>query len=305
MNQQLDRAALERVIAVINGKGGVGKTTLTANVAGLLAKSGYKVLAVDMDPQGNLGLDLGYYGTADDDEGRALGAALLFGQPPTVLRAVRENLDVLVGGEGLHHAQAGLAANQGRKGDPREALAQLLEPIAGQYDMVLIDCPPGSDALQSAAIAAARWVLVPARVDAGSQRGLEEVARRLDSVLDVNPQLDLLGVALFGVDVSATRVLESARQMVADVLGTKDALFTATVRHSSAVAQQVRARGLLVHELDDFVRHQQPWWKILRGEATAEPAGPRTAGNVADDLHALTVELVTRLTARENEEVPA
>jgi cellulose biosynthesis protein BcsQ len=289
---------------VINGKGGVGKTTLTANVGGLLAKSGYKVLEADMDPQGNLGLDLGYLGTERDDEGRGLASALLFGTDVPVVRAVRPNLDVLVGGDGLHHAQSALA-NKNGKGDPRDSLASLLAPIAGEYDIILIDCPPGSDALQSAAIAAARWVVVPARIDTGSQRGLEEVARRLDSVLDLNPDVDLLGVALFGVEVGATRVLENARQMIAAGLGSDVPLFQATIRHSSAVAQQARSRGLLVHELDEFVaRNQQPWWKVRRGEATQVDAS-RTASNVADDLHALTIEMVARLTQREGQEVMA
>ena len=57
--QELNRRALDRVIAVINGKGGVLKTTLTANIGGMLASSGYRVLLVDLDPQGNLAEDLG------------------------------------------------------------------------------------------------------------------------------------------------------------------------------------------------------------------------------------------------------
>lgn len=76
----LDRAALSRVIACINGKGGVLKTTLVANIGGLLASSGYRVLLVDLDPQGNLAEDLGYTGDDRDDEGRALAQALMFGE---------------------------------------------------------------------------------------------------------------------------------------------------------------------------------------------------------------------------------
>ncbi|QZN85428.1 ParA family protein [Cellulomonas sp. C5510] len=71
MENLTDPVARDRVIAVINGKGCVGKTTVTANVAGLLAQSDYRVLAIDLDTQGNLGLDLGYADTQDDDGGRA------------------------------------------------------------------------------------------------------------------------------------------------------------------------------------------------------------------------------------------
>ena len=77
----VNREALTRVVAVINGKGGAGKTTITANVAGLLALSGYRVLVVDLDPQGNLAEDFGYTGDERDDSGRALAGSLAFGQP--------------------------------------------------------------------------------------------------------------------------------------------------------------------------------------------------------------------------------
>ncbi|HEY8720899.1 ParA family protein [Pengzhenrongella sp.] len=296
----LDRELLQRVIAVINGKGGVGKTTIAANVAALLARSGWRVLVVDMDPQGNLGLDLGYSGTDDDDDGASLAAALLFGQAVEPLRTVRDNLDVLRGGDALHSTQAGLAASSGRSTTAAVlALANVLVPIAGDYDVIIIDCPPGNDALQSAAIAAARWVVVPSRVDSGSQKGLEDVARRLDSVLALNPDVDLLGVALFDVDTTATRVHAKARTMVADTLGSESIVFTTTVRHSSAVAQEVRDRRVLVHELDEFVRQGPEWWKVRRGEASAAQVGPRSATSVADDLHALTSEIIARLTAKE------
>ena len=76
MPQALDRTALERVIAVINGKGGVLKTTVTANIGGMLANNGYRVLLVDLDPQGNLAEDLGYTDDDRDDTGRALAQAL-------------------------------------------------------------------------------------------------------------------------------------------------------------------------------------------------------------------------------------
>jgi hypothetical protein len=77
MKIDLDRGALSRVIAVINGKGGVFKTSLVANVGGLLAESASHVLLVDLDPQGNLAEDLGY--ADQSDGGRSLAASLCFG----------------------------------------------------------------------------------------------------------------------------------------------------------------------------------------------------------------------------------
>ena len=112
----INRVALERCIAVINGKGGVLKTTLVANLGGMLAASGYRVLIVDLDPQGNLAEDLGYTEDERNDEGQALAAALMFGTQPQLLEGARENLDVLMGGPELDSASAGLAAKQAKNG---------------------------------------------------------------------------------------------------------------------------------------------------------------------------------------------
>lgn len=293
-----DRQALERVIAIINGKGGVGKTTLAANAGGLMARSGYKVLLVDMDPQGNLGLDLGYADSDDDDAGRSLSAALQELHDDTrVLHDVREGLDVIVGGAALHGAAAALAAAR-RGSEPRDALARVLTPLAADYDLILVDCPPGNESLQTAAIGAARWVLAPAKADEGTGRGLMELAERLEHVVAVNPNLDLLGVALFDIEKSATRIEQEARKMVAEFVGSEEILFTASIRHSISVAQQSRRYGKLVHELDEFAREQPEWWRIRRGEAAGERV-TRTASSVADDLHALTSEIMQRLVERE------
>lgn len=296
MTTTIDRTALARTIAVVCAKGGVGKTTLTANVAGLLADAGHRVLAIDLDPQGSLGLDLAYAGTTVDDRGQSLAASLLFGTALDPTRSVRPGLDVVVGGGHLAHAHAALVGTDAPT--VAQALARTLAPIAGEYDAILIDCPPGGPALQRAALGAARWVIAPVRGDTASQRGLVDLTEQVDAVLPFNPNLDLLGVAIFGVEVAATRVREATARMVADVTGDADLTFDAVVRHSSAVASQVRSRGLLVHELEGAVKAGPSWWEVRRGEGTT--AGPRSAGSVADDLRALTIEIVTRLSRAEN-----
>ncbi|WP_286219604.1 hypothetical protein [Paraoerskovia sediminicola] len=175
-------------------------------------------------------------------------------------------------------------------------------PCAPRHQRAAVE---GCERIGSWSTRSGAGTIVPAKVDAGSERGLREVADRLEAVLDLNPDLDLLGVALFAVDTSATRVQHEARNMIAESVGDPDVLFRATIRHSSAVAQAVRTRGLLVHELEDEVRAAPPWWKIRRGEATDGAGGPRTATSVADDFHALTMEIVERLSAGEQEEVSA
>lgn len=102
-------AGLSRLIAVINGKGGVFKTSLVAaNLGGLLADGGPRVLLVDLDPQGNLAEDLGYANQGDG--GRSLAASLCFGGEPNRLTGVRPNLDLIAGGPHLDDAAAFLGA---------------------------------------------------------------------------------------------------------------------------------------------------------------------------------------------------
>lgn len=295
------RDELTRVVAVVNGKGGVGKTTITANVGGLMAANGSRVLLVDMDPQGNLGEELGYTDTQADDQGLALAQSLAFGGPLEPVRDVRPNLDVMVGGQHLDMAAAGLTMKAQK--DPataKLALAQGLSRIAGQYDLVLVDCPPGQETLQQAALAAARWALIPVKTDASSRKGLRDVARRLDAVVDVNPDLDLLGVVLFGVGTSARRVLENAQEAIRADLGQDAPVLAATVRHVEAAAQETRDRGLLVHELEEAVLAAPKWWELRRQPNTDRTAPrARSAPGLASDFQQLGEEIVTKIAASE------
>ncbi len=302
-----DRSRLSRVVAVVNGKGGVGKTTITANVGGLLAAGGYRVLLVDLDPQGNLGEELGYTGTDHDDGGRGLAQALAFGSAMSPVRDVRPGLDVLPGGPDLDMAAAALTMKAQKAPDAAKlALADGLSSIAGEYDLILIDCPPGQETLQQAALAAARWALIPVKTDASSRKGLRDVARRLDAVVTINPELDLLGVVLFGVNRSAHRVSDTARAAIVADVGDPDAVLTSTIRHVEAAAQETRERGLLVHELEEAVLAGPKWWELRRNKAN-EHDGPRvrSASGLAEDFQALGAEIVARLTASEATDQPA
>jgi cellulose biosynthesis protein BcsQ len=305
MEHVVDRAALDRTIALINGKGGVLKTTLTSNVGGLLAASGYRVLVVDMDPQGNLGIDLGYARTQIDDQGRALAAALMFGSGIEPLATQRENLFVVPGGAHLDKAAAGLFA-QGQKdpGGAKLSLAKGLSPIAADFEMILIDCPPGNESLQIAALGAAAWAVVPTHTDKASREGLVSVAERLDTVTDVNPELDLLGVVLTATTTGATAVRREARDKIAEAFGTGEVLFDSSVRFAEATATAMRERGLLAHELEKSVKDGPKWYEVVRGAASAI-AGPRSAGGVAEDLHRVAQELVARLANAETQKVSA
>ena len=104
--------AMRRVVAIANGKGGVGKTTLAAGLAGQVAAAGQRVLVVDTDPQGNMGRDLGY----GPQDGSSLGLAITHGLPIDVIRDVRDRLDVVPGGR-----RCGMSPRR----SPRVVLAEL------------------------------------------------------------------------------------------------------------------------------------------------------------------------------------
>ena len=125
------RAALNRTVAITNGKGGVGKTTLAASIGGLAAASEYRVLMIDLDPQGNLGEDFGYIDGGGDDAGEGLTLSLLSSAPLKVSIAnARPNLDVICGGDRLDDLGGAMQARSQKGTDSTLMLAKSLAPIA-------------------------------------------------------------------------------------------------------------------------------------------------------------------------------
>lgn len=291
---------LANAIAVTNGKGGVLKTSLTANLSGLLALAGYRVLVVDLDPQGNLARDLGYAETSD------FGASLfnaIGGAPLTPLFAVRPNLDVIPGGDRLEDIASVVVGRQQRQRDDAASLLdEALQPLASHYDLIMIDCPPGERTLQSLALTAARWIVVPTRTDDASLDGLVKVAHGVAQARErSNPDLELLGVVLTGVGASAKRVSARARDALHRDLGSADLLFATSIRYSEAVAQDARRRGQLVHELEESLDAGPTWWQRRKDPALAKiDTISSSAKGLAADYEALALELTSRLAERTN-----
>lgn len=305
--KHVDREVLSRVIAVMNGKGGVGKTSLTANVAGLYAAAGYRVLVLDCDPQGNLGVDLGYLGDGRSDDGAELVRAITHGAAPQPLQEVRQNLDVLPGGDQLNELSAELV-RRGRSDATTSApaLAASLAQIAEDYDLIFIDSPPGGDVLQRLILTAARWIVVPTRTDDASRIGLRDVARRYLEARETNPHLNLLGVVLFGVNISATRITGQARQALARDLGDVAPVLSSTIRYVEAAATDARNRGQLVHELEKTVAAQPRWFELRRNPDTKKTTVlAASASSLAGDYAALAKELLQLVIDAEEAEASA
>lgn len=262
---------MRRVITVANGKGGVGKTTLTAALAGRLAATGSRVLVVDTDPQGNLARDLGY----EAQDGTPLALAITHGLAVTVVRDVRERLDVIPGGPALWDVGAAFTS-RGARGQTlpgvTAALATARPQGRGDYDVVLIDTPPGEPVLQDLVFAAADHLIIPTRSDDASLDGLVVVAERFAAARRVNPALTLLGVALFGVRPGSTRLHGRVRAALDDTLGGVAPVFRSSIRYLESAAVDMRSRGLLPDEL-----------AAAHTGDTAERIGRLRAGASVDD----------------------
>lgn len=243
---------LARVIAVINGKGGVGKSSITANLSGEMAAAGLRVLAVDTDLSGNLGLDLGYITDAANDKGKGIVQAVWGMSDLTILREVRPNLDVIPGGKALaliSKISSDSTVTDDLPGNSvGTAFAERLAEVAADYDVILIDCAPGNPELQDMALTASRYILIPTKTDPAGWDGLRGVGPQVKKARAINPLLTYLGVVIFGHSPSATRVLRATRARLDEVADTVPVLDT-TIRHSAAAAHDCRLRGQLAREL--------------------------------------------------------
>lgn len=177
-------------IAVLNQKGGVGKTTTAINVGAYLAKLGKTVLLVDCDPQGNATSGVGL-----SKEGTELTTYSVILEPAGLANAIKEtsieNLYALPANASLAAAEVELVNIQGRETKLRSALKP------AQYDYVILDCPPALGLLTINALAAADYVLIPVQAEYYALEGLSQLLSIVQRVREtVNPKLELLGVLL-------------------------------------------------------------------------------------------------------------
>lgn len=296
-------SALQRVVTVANGKGGVGKSSTACNVAGLAALAQWKVLLIDLDPQGSAGRLLGYRMTGQSDGGAHLVSAVIGSGTPLAppLTGVREGLDVVPGGEKLDELEDLLTGRVRRGQAAYGALADALEPVAGDYDLIVIDTPPTRPTLLRLALAASRWLVVPTRPGRMSIDGIENLARDMTAARTVNPALELLGVVLYDVEITATAIRRNALDDVESVLGGAAHAFTSVIRHALLPAVESEERGLLIHEIAEQVDQAEPFWKALQ-EGRKPVRVPGSAPALAEDFVLLTQEILTAIDSRETAE---
>ncbi|HWD83261.1 MAG TPA: ParA family protein [Kribbella sp.] len=296
--------ACRRVIVIVNGKGGVLKTTAAANVAGQAADAGHNVLLMDFDPQANLSEDLGVTQAGTGDKaGAPLFDAFARGQELVPSHPqIRPRLDLV--GADKDNTEAVLTWLTAQMSEPSGelSLARVLAPIAPRYDLVVIDLPPVVKSVRRAALAAARYLLIPTQADISSLKGMRLIAEQFAQARHVNPELQLLGILLVLVGESATAIRKDVRNAIAADFGTADPMFNTVIRHALSPAESARKRGLLAHELEAYVPSQAETFQRLRQRAAGahvERAVSSTAVKVAADWAGVTEEALLRIADRE------
>ena len=193
-----------RIIAVANQKGGVGKTTTSINLAACLAEKGKKVLAVDMDPQGNLTSGLG----VDKDSVEKSIYELIIGEvdiKEVINKEVLENLDIIPTSIDLSAAEIELIGVDDREYILRNAIDQ----VKDQYDFVIIDCPPSLSMLTINAMTTADSVIVPIQCEYYALEGLSQLIHTVELVKDrLNSKLKIEGVVFTMYDARTNLSLQ-------------------------------------------------------------------------------------------------
>lgn len=237
------------VLAVVNQKGGTGKTTTCENLGVGLAQEGKKVLLVDVDPQGSLTISLGFPRPDDLDSTLSELMAKVMQETP------------LSPGEGILHHEEGvdlIPANISLSGievslvnamSRENILKQLMEPLKRQYDFILLDCMPSLGMLTVNALAAADNVLIPVQAQYLSAKGLEQLLQTANKVRrQINPKLRIEGILLTMVD-GRTNYAKDISNLIRETYGSKIKVFDTDIPHSVRAAE-ISAEGKSIFRHD-------------------------------------------------------
>lgn len=210
--QDSDKRVMSKVIVFANQKGGVGKTTTTANLGAYLAELGRRVLLIDFDPQCNLSSSVGVVAEPPGIYDALNAGSLANG---SIRRTGVERLDIVPSTVDLAGATVELVEERGRE----TFLKRVITHVAEEYDFVFVDCPPSLGLLTVNGLVAADSVIVPLQCEYFAMEGLTQLLQSIKRVQSsLNPSLDLLGI-LFTMYDSRTRLAQDVVQEVISYFG--------------------------------------------------------------------------------------
>ncbi|MBF8963974.1 ParA family protein [Pontibacter sp. FD36] len=214
-----------KIVAVINQKGGTGKTTTTINLGSALSKLGYKVLLVDLDPQSNLS-----YSLAVSSPDQTLAEAFLGSQSFKNIIVEKDGLWVAPGSNELVDVEISLVSQPDRE----QFLKTMLSQVKG-FDYVLIDCPPSLSVLTLNALTASHEVLIPLQMEVLTLQGLDQIMQTIAKVKKAfNPKLKIKGIVVVMFDMRrklSQEVLAYLRENV------KEKIFDSQIRLNVKLAE--------------------------------------------------------------------
>ncbi|HEY1593009.1 MAG TPA: ParA family protein [Solirubrobacteraceae bacterium] len=245
-------------IAVLSQKGGTGKTTAVRTLTDAFRRIDLRVLAIDLDPQGNLS----DYLDVDPEVSPTIGDVLADRARPA--EAVHDG--IIPANLGLAEAELILGGRMGRE----LALKKALRELQGDYDLILIDCPPTLGLLTVNALVASRYALLSAEAQYFAMQGVEQALEVIELARDnLNPELEWLGIILNIADMR-TRHSREAFDSLREHFG--DKLIGTTIRASIAYAESAeRAQSIIDYRPDLAVDYLSVADELLRRLALEPP----------------------------------
>ena len=209
---------MNKIISVINQKGGVGKTTTVINLATALSELGKKILVIDLDPQGNATTGLG---NSNNDTDKNIYKIIIGHNAPEncIQRSSVKNLDLIGSNVNLSGLEVEIADNP-NKAFLLKSILDKNENIFSKYDNIFIDCPPSLSLLTVMSLVVADELLVPLQTEFFALEGISQLVKTIERIkINLNPNLNIRGILLTMFDKRnklSNQVDEEARKYFKD-----------------------------------------------------------------------------------------